>query len=82
MEEIKVKLKNLRDIYENSTDIIIRKALRVHIFELEKHLRKLCVQHCGPLVYDENGDWNYSEIDDNQNCKICGLSVTYLTKRI
>ena len=78
MDEVKVNLKNLRDIYENSTDLVTRKALRVQIFELEKHLRNLCVEHGGPLVFDEYGDWDYSELDKNGNCKICGLSITYM----
>lgn len=78
MDEVKVELIKLRDIYENSTDLMTRKALRVQIFELEKHLRNLCVKHCGQLVYDKYGDWDYSELDKNGNCKICGLSITYM----
>ena len=78
MEELKFEINKLREIYEKSTNQIIRKELRVKIFELEKNLRNLCIQHCGPLIFDKNGDWDYSEMDENNNCKICGLSITYM----
>lgn len=75
MDQVKLQIKKLREEYETSAE---KRKLRILIFELEKKLRNLCIQHCGAIIYDEYGDWDYSEIDIDGNCKICGLPINFM----
>lgn len=77
MEEVKKELNQHRDTYEKSTDPSTRRLLRNRIYETELKLRTLCVQHCGSFDYDIDGFLEYSEIDENHNCKICGLNKNF-----
>ena len=82
MEKHKAELNNLREMYDKSTNHIIRRELRVKIYELEKNNRNLCIKHGGTLVFDEYGDlFGYSEIDEYNNCKICGVSVPFMSSK-